>query len=260
MSHQLRGGWMPAHFKLCAKVVPVAPPGQVLGPGLDQTWNLSHRWEKKNDRNEKRGQDAGRWVWCVCVCVFESLATLHSTKGGLYHSPPLQTKHTSPNKDNTVRMLPPCTQTAHGSVSEGTVPQKTSCHLHSYMHGPHFLSYLLLRKSKHWIVWHQIMRQRSPTKNSYKVTARVVSRHSDIVSIPVDRTVMFVYCMQTGGILRSDSESLAWQWWLTSWILIDHIYKDVKKKNGMSCVFPRRGRRSRALSSRLLIFFHQMSL
>lgn len=105
---------------------------------------------RKKKMTGMRSEDKTQAGECgVCVCVFESLATLHSTKGGLYHSPPLQTKHTSPNKDNTVRMLPPCTQTAHGSVSEGTVPQKTSCHLHSYMHGPHFLSYLLLRKSKH---------------------------------------------------------------------------------------------------------------
>lgn len=34
-----------------------------------------------------------------------SLATPHSTGGELYHNPPLQTKHTAPNKDGTVRRL-----------------------------------------------------------------------------------------------------------------------------------------------------------
>lgn len=47
----------------------------------------------KRRRAAEEKTDWGMW----------SLAIPHSTGGELYHNPPLQTKHTAPNKDGTVR-------------------------------------------------------------------------------------------------------------------------------------------------------------
>lgn len=52
-------------------------------------------WLRKAKRRRAEEQKTNSGMW--------SLATPHSTGGELYHIPPLQTKHTAPNKDGTVR-------------------------------------------------------------------------------------------------------------------------------------------------------------
>lgn len=68
------------------------------------------------------------------VCA--SLATPHSTRGELYHGPSVQTKHTAPNKDDTVLRAAPVQPKQH--MAE-LVPQTTRRDLHSSMRRAHFL-------------------------------------------------------------------------------------------------------------------------